>query len=271
LARERSLGAFNNDLRDALVKQIHQLGVYLNRHNQIRDIPADSLCDILIEPERRAFAREAALTYQGYFSSGVFAVEMPMPTHPIDIGVENCITPQDGNQRHWLQHDWTRSQKFARHVLESKTFYTDTNVELVNRLEEMAKEWLRVGIEYDFVAEVFMWVNRFCATGDKAHARWLLPGIVPLLKRVDAAYHPLADKLQHAKYPCGRKPVPADMVEALKHANHLIAGALMVGIVDHTEIPAEMASITMNGAPSYVHPLMPGVTCVPRLSLQIVI
>ncbi len=282
MAKERSLGAFNNDLRDAIAREIRQLAVYHNRHTQIRDIPADDLCEILIEPHRRDFARDAAVTYGGNMFADLFVVEIPMDRKPIDIGLEACVTPAPtrfGTTRLGLNLNWATAKPFARHTLEAKRFYTDSRPDLVARLEEMTVEWVRTGLEYEFAAQVFLWVNKFCNTNDKAHARHLLPGIVPLINRIAekwvgenetaaAKLHQLAGQLQGAKYPCGRKPVPVEMVEALKHANHLIAGALLLGKVERVFPPEGMATIELAGEPSYIHPLYPEILCQPILKLS---
>lgn len=257
MTREKSVGAFPNDVRDAVEKQCMQLAVYANRRAHINDIPSKKLCDILVEPHRREFARDVALTFAGNLSSDVYETLCAIPLPTLDLGLEEGkAVPAYQSGGVAINLNWSSSKAFARITTDTNGFYRDTNPELIERIISMVHEFLHNGVEYNFVVTVWLWVNKFCATGDKAHARWLFPGIVPLLSRIEG-HEQLADQVQRMKYPTGRKPVPLDMVPALQHANDMVAAVLMLGTPDYPVGNPAMAWLTVSSNALYEHPLLP--------------
>jgi hypothetical protein len=86
------------------------------------------------------------------------------------------------------------------------------------------------------VAAAFEWVNNFCAKGDRRHARMLLPGLLPLIRRFEPG---LARNLA-GPFNLTRPSIPPDRVQGLARANQIISEALLL-----PEPPTEASEVQM--------------------------
>lgn len=259
-------GAFPDDVSNAIGKQICQLAVYSNRLTQITDIPSKKICDILVEPHRREFAKDAAQTFGDNMTSDLFETGVWFKPPTLDLDLPEQVRPSDPKQNMCIHLNWSHDRPFARPPTDAHGFYDDAQPELIARLNTMAHEIIRNGVQYDFVYEVWWWVNSFCVAGDRVHARWLLPGIVPMLTR--AGFGEMADKLQRTRHPVSRKPVPLEMVPALQLANELISAGLMLGTPEKNIIKDGMAWVEIDNPVNYDHPLLKETPCVPIVTLS---
>ncbi len=214
--------AFDNDTTEAVQNAIKEMAQNHIRLLHPTDIAMSDWIEVILPPERRALARESERYFFGCFLNEAYRAHFPILNKywPLADGTRIELAREDPI----VFFDWSfRNDRFPVPA-SCVQLYDDSRPRLVALIRSAIAEWIETATNYGMLLDVFNWVNNFCDKGDRMQARLLLPGLLPILSKINSS---MAARLVRPPTII-RKPVPEECIAGLQRANHIIAESILL-------------------------------------------
>jgi hypothetical protein len=215
----KSLGGFSDHMEETIVNAIRGLAHLTNRYYGLAGIDRGLLCKLIVPADEQDDSVRLVSKYGNYISDSALTPTVWFPQ-----------LATDDPSVEWAAGDGFRFTfdmraklpgSFVARNQHHKADPSQLTPQEWDPIRQALCEWFINGARWGFVAQVFRQVNAFANTGDKAHVRYLLPGVVGLLRR--AGHNDVAAKLMSVRArPAWRRPDHA-LAVSLRAANAILA------------------------------------------------
>lgn len=185
------------------------------------------LRDVLLPPDKRELASTVHAEFERYMSNVAYTAVVPVTGEKFSFSQPDMEGFSSASIQ--MSFAWTVSDNRPSFCISNKDprkFFSDSRPDVVKRLLSAYDEWVTNAVRMGFVLRMFDQVNEAVMPLDRMHARMLLPGIVPLLRR--AGQSGIADRLAKPRI-LDRSRLRLDIQrDDLVYANELIAAAVLM-------------------------------------------
>lgn len=218
--------AFTGDVTLQIQRAIVQMATNTNRLYAPHVTMAE-LREVLLPPDKRELASTVHAEFGRHMSGVAYTADVPVTGEKFSFSQPDMAGFSSASIE--TSFTWTVSYNQPSFCIPNKDprkFFSDSRPDVVKRLLSAYDEWVTNAVRMGFVLRMFDQVNEAVMPLDKMHARMLLPGIVPLLRR--AGQPGLADRLAKPRI-LDRSRLRLDVQrDDLVYANELIAAAMLM-------------------------------------------
>lgn len=216
----KSTGGFTDRMAYTIRQQIVAMAQRTNAYYAFAGVDRRLLLELLVHEDDREEAVSVVRKYGDYLSAAALQPTMTIPV----IKVDDPHLAHIGGQALGFAFQMDTSSPGAFVTRRGSHVARDIATvapELVTKLQE----WCSNAARWAFVSYVFEWVNNFVDTGDKKHVRYLLPGIMGLLRM--AGQGDLANNLMSVSARPHWAPPSVELRTELLVANQIIAEGML--------------------------------------------
>jgi len=231
----------------------------INRHHLEADMfSVRDAMNLAVKPDDREACLAGWEHAKAYINANECFVQMVFPEV---LGYLDGVTTPFGGHHMRLQMKYDEESAMAfippKYTHNVNNYASDADPALVERATSLCQKWMQTGADWGLVLQVVAWLNDTYKK-DPDQVRFLLPGIVPLLKRTkDSDCLHMANKLAKAKPNFTYDPLPEDKRAALVKANETIAMGLLYSPRQAPVPDVNHCSLSLSYSSQIIHELWP--------------